>query len=270
MSSLHLLPVTLILPLAIVYYYYRELTKTGTGRLYWAAVVMLVCLVGWSGWVISRVLNPGESLVSAELRTGPHPLQVPAGDGPLSLLVHGHLKSEQSESSSGTYALEIKDDAGHSTQLQGLLETHLERQKVGRSGVGKVRVDHLEERLDLPAEMARHPVTVNLTQVNGELRVPLEVNVIPSPPAQANVAALGVLFTLVGAAFDSRNKQTHFTLCMAVLASFTTLMCQQVTPDGNYNPIMGAMLASLFVGMFGGAFVRWLVGKVMPAEAAAG
>lgn len=270
MSSLHHVPFTLILPTIIGYYYFRELGKTGSPRLYGIAVVTLVVVMGWSGWVISQILSPGVPLARAELHTTTPPLLAPAYDGHLSLLVQGKLKSSQSESVSGTYELEVSDDADHNTHIEGKLDTHLKEQKVGWSGVGKVRVDHLEERLDLPPQMVGHEVKVKLTRVEGELRVPLEVSVIPSPPTQGEAATLGIAFILMGAVLDSRNKQTYFTLCIAILASFTTLMCKQVTPDGSSNPVLGATLAALFMGMSGGALTRWGVAKILPSRTSPG
>ena len=189
-------------------------------------------------------------------------LEVPPVGQPLSILVQG-TPQDGGQAVSGAYTLAVWD-GGHPVLTHGgNLYERWDRMGRGRGGRMAVRVDHMEERVDLPAETTGHSLRLKLTQLDRGLNGSIHATVVPAPWSLARVAAFGVLLLVLAAIADgSSARPGNTSIYVSFLVVFALLLSRNITPASTARPVFGAAFLAIVVGIPLGWSLRWLARRL--------
>jgi hypothetical protein len=216
-----------------------------------AAAALVACFVA------SRSAAPPDVLADAILLPG-QTVEVPPLDRPHSVLIHGKLPAGAAAAQSTVrYTVAVEDEVSHEEVVrhEGTLDAHWVSGRAGKMQTKSLVVKE-DDRIDLPATVANHPLAIKLIEERGQTEGPLHALVIPAPLRQSSVwLAFGILGLIAafGDSIDPKRSPSTFFVC--ALGAFSLMLPSVVTPTGPVAPV--AMVTVL--GAVLGAPVAWAV-----------
>jgi hypothetical protein len=237
------------------------------GRLTLAASV-LVALLALAGtcWSLARAMLPTEPVVSAEMLAGQTPLQVPASDTRLCLLVRGEMPElEHGAQEATVWTLVFRTGGDEVSRYQGNFSEKRVSRSLGRGvHLGSVE-SRLEERVEIPAALSGRAFELAFAEASGPLQGALEVDVVPAPPPSWLLLGAGGLLAAAGACIDAREgRKGLLSFIFSVLAFYVLFMTHGATPHASSGFVVPALLFSLMGGVLAGWIVMKLIRRLVP------
>ncbi len=234
-------------------------------RLSLLAYLVFAASASVAGWVSYKIVYAPAPVAEADLAPvdkGGKTLEVTIPTGDYELVVHGQMDVVRSRvRGRGEYSVEMRENGKLIQAFDGTLDQHVETRRVMKKGVTQIEVKHLEGRHDLKPEYAGKKVSITVTQEAGNLKGPMHVMVIHSPPSDPLVLIVGCILSLIGACVDRRVKEgakSYVGIGAAFYVMFALLVLQSSHPLEPLH-LLAVVPMSLLLGAAGGGIFRVLV-----------